>query len=186
MPTLIAGPELGKSLRTSHPCFRRLEKQRASVQEKLAAQSSTATTGQTVVVTTSTAGLSQTASQIKAQMELQLKQQRLALQQKRLQVSDSLPCTVKLPFYLLPLCQCMAVPVFQSLQVACLYLYPSWTHFLHHHPVPECCVKFYYSVTTLVRPLCILPYVQWEHFLIHHVSGTASCITVTLTSGTTF
>ena len=74
----------------------RLEKQRASAQEKLAAQSSSTTTGPTVVVTTSTAGLSQTASQIKAQMEMQLKQQRLALQQKRLQVGHIyVTCLVK-------------------------------------------------------------------------------------------
>lgn len=68
----------------------KLEKQRASVQEKLAIQGPT---GQTVVVTTSTTGLSQTASQIKAQMEMQLKQQRLALQQKRLQENQGIKLT---------------------------------------------------------------------------------------------
>lgn len=68
--------------------YSRLEKQQALAQEKLAAQGGSAG-ATTVVVTTSTSGLSQTASQIKAQMEQQLKQQRLALQQKRLQVMSS-------------------------------------------------------------------------------------------------
>ncbi|XP_025083493.1 nucleosome-remodeling factor subunit BPTF-like isoform X4 [Pomacea canaliculata] len=70
----------------------KLEKQQALAQEKLAAQGGSAG-ATTVVVTTSTSGLSQTASQIKAQMEQQLKQQRLALQQKRLQENQGIKLT---------------------------------------------------------------------------------------------
>ncbi|XP_029635778.1 nucleosome-remodeling factor subunit BPTF isoform X3 [Octopus sinensis] len=57
----------------------KLEKQRAALQEKTSQQSSVGASS-----SPSSSGLPQNAAQIKAQMEMQLKQQRLNLQQKRL------------------------------------------------------------------------------------------------------
>ena len=81
-----------------HLLHYRVEKQRAALQEKIAAAQQQKVAVSTTTATVVTTASGKTTEELKAQMEAQLKQQRLAMQQKRLaeaqQAAGQTPTTV--------------------------------------------------------------------------------------------